>query len=138
MTTNDSGLQAEVAFVTGVVGLCFDSICALAAGRLFLGRSPFCLICCWAPRLCCEVGLDCFLLNGSEAKCFERFIYWLLRRYRALTASIGPVVQRVACTTRAGMALVDLLLRRFFPAFKPASVCRPDCFSGSGVAVCAF
>ena len=68
VTTNDSGLQAEVAFVTGVVGLCFDSICALAAGRLFLGRSPFCLICCWAPRLCCAVGLDCFLLKSSGAK----------------------------------------------------------------------
>ena len=39
-TANDSALQTKVAFVTGVVGLCFDSLYALVDCGLCLARPP--------------------------------------------------------------------------------------------------
>ena len=114
-TANDSALPTKVAFVTGVVGLCFGNLCASVACGLFLARPPVCSICCLAPRLCSGVGLDCHFLKGSDAKCFERFVRCLLRRSRALKTANGPVVQGVASASRAGMALDDLLPRAFFP-----------------------
>ena len=115
MTANDSFLQTKAAFVTGVVGLCFDSLCAFVACGLCLASPPGWLICCGVFRICSGVGLGRCLLNSSEVKCFGLFVHCLLRRCRALTPAIGPVVQGVASALRAGMKLVDLLSRAFFP-----------------------
>ena len=38
-TKNDLQLQAKVAFITSVVSLCFDWLCASATCRLCLGRA---------------------------------------------------------------------------------------------------